>query len=99
MTDAPITEILVQRGKTHGNWEKQAQLAQSMKACFDLAQEPIRTLSKAQREAVDMILMKLSRIGVGDPNEPDHWLDIQGYAKLGQNSDGIVWKVVHDNAA
>jgi hypothetical protein len=89
MDEKPIAEVLVERGKTHGNWEKQANLSQSMKACFDLAQQPIRTLSKAQRDAVDMIIVKLSRIGVGNPNEPDHWLDIQGYAKLGEKSEGL----------
>lgn len=88
----PIAEVLAERGKTHGNWEKQAQLSQAMKHCVDLSQDPFKTLSKAQREALDMIIMKISRIVAGNPNEPDHWLDIQGYAKLGQNSDGIVWK-------
>lgn len=86
MTVHAITSLLSDRDKTHGNWEKQAQLCQSMKACFDLAQEPMRTLSKAQREAVDMIILKLARIGAGNPNEPDHWIDIQGYARLGETS-------------
>jgi hypothetical protein len=29
-----------------------------------------------------MILMKLARVIAGNPNEPDHWRDIAGYAEL-----------------
>lgn len=84
-TDALISE----RHKTHGSWEHQAQLSQSLKSAIDHAQLPVRTLSKGQREAIDMICVKLSRIVVGNPNEPDHWLDIQGYARLGEKSHGL----------
>lgn len=84
-TDALISE----RDKTHGSWERQAQLAQSLKSAIDHAQVPIRTLSKGQREAIDMICVKLSRIAVGNPNEPDHWRDVCGYATLGMRSPGL----------
>lgn len=82
-------ELLAERDKTHGSWERQAQLAQSLKMTIDVAQLPVRTLSKGQREAIDMICVKLSRIVCGNPNEPDHWLDISGYATLGQRSQGL----------
>ena len=84
-----VDEILAERDKTHGNWTKQAQLAQSLKNCVRLAQEPIRTLSKGQMEAIEMILVKISRICHGNPNEPDHWTDIEGYARLGRDSDPL----------
>lgn len=84
-TDALIEE----RGETHGSWERQARLAQTLKGCITMTQEPIRTLSKGQREAIDMICVKLSRIVVGNPNEADHWRDIQGYARLGEKSEGL----------
>ncbi|MCH9665443.1 MAG: hypothetical protein K0U41_06300 [Gammaproteobacteria bacterium] len=32
--------------------------------------------------AVSLISAKLARIAAGNMNEPDHWLDIAGYAKL-----------------
>jgi hypothetical protein len=38
-------------------------------------------MSYVQREAIDMICHKLGRILSGDPSHPDHWLDIQGYAR------------------
>jgi hypothetical protein len=34
------------------------------------------------REALDMILHKISRICTGDPTFKDHWVDIVGYATL-----------------
>jgi len=35
-----------------------------------------------QREALDMIANKLSRILNGNPDLPDHWIDIAGYSLL-----------------
>lgn len=37
-----------------------------------------------QREALDLIATKISRILTGDPFAPDHWDDIAGYAHLGK---------------
>ena len=84
-----VDTLIQERGRTHGDWSKQAQLAQSLKNCVRLAQEPIRTMSKGQMEAIEMILVKVSRICQGNPNEPDHWDDIIGYAKLGKMSDPL----------
>ena len=84
-----VDEILAERDKTHGNWQKQAQLAQSLKNCVRLAQEPLRTLSKGQMEAIEMILVKVSRAVCGNPNEPDHYDDIIGYAKLAKMSEPL----------
>lgn len=39
-------------------------------------------LSSAQRESLDLIATKISRITSGNPNELDHWDDISGYAEL-----------------
>ncbi len=39
-------------------------------------------MTNVQREAVDMICMKLSRIASGHANFADHWEDIQGYSQL-----------------
>lgn len=89
MSEDSTIDLLAQRATTHGDWSRQAQLAQSLKSAIDHAQLPVRTLSKGQREAIDMICVKLSRIVVGNPNEPDHWADIQGYARLGEKSQGL----------
>ena len=31
---------------------------------------------------IAMILRKIGRINAGDPNEPDHWLDLEGCARI-----------------
>jgi hypothetical protein len=39
-------------------------------------------LAPYQKEAIEMICHKLGRILCGNPDTPDHWLDIAGYATL-----------------
>lgn len=78
-----IAEALTnERKNTHGDWTEQAQLARELKETVRLSPN-WKTLKSYQAEALDMLLVKVSRICSGDPNEPDHWLDIQGYAHLG----------------
>lgn len=78
-------ELLAQRLKTHGNWVDVARVANRLKIV--LHQElDIRNveLGAARTEALGMILAKIARIVSGDPNHPDHWDDIAGYAMLGK---------------
>ena len=78
MTD--INEVLEERGKTHGCWTKQAETSQTLKDV--LTECSTNCLSHGQSEALQMICVKMSRIVNGNPNEPDHWKDIAGYATL-----------------
>jgi hypothetical protein len=39
-------------------------------------------MTASQREALEMIAHKISRILAGDPHFADHWTDISGYARL-----------------
>lgn len=83
MTD--INKTLEERGKTHGNWHDQAWLCSWLK--FLMRNNRIgkfEELSASQAEALDMIAVKISRILTGNPNEPDHWRDIAGYATLAE---------------
>jgi hypothetical protein len=41
-------------------------------------------LSPSQKEALEAIAGKIARILNGDPSFADHWIDIAGYAKLGE---------------
>lgn len=75
--------ILVEREKTHGLFGHVAHTAQQLKAVFQLLEH---RRSPAQNEALDLIATKLARILHGNPNEPDHWKDIAGYAKLGEEA-------------
>jgi len=84
---SPAKALTDERKDTHGNWLEQGEFAQEVK-------ELLRTrigwdiLAPHQREAVDMIAMKLSRILCGDPTHADHWDDIAGYAYLGKGGHG-----------
>lgn len=73
------------RRSTHGLWDVQAVTAQALKEIVRAQLGAKHT--PAQREAVEMICVKISRICCGNPDTPDHWLDIQGYAKLGLQGD------------
>lgn len=75
-----INNTLTERGKTHGSFETNALVAQRLKAVIRNLNET--ELSVVQMEALDFITSKIGRICSGNPNEPDHWIDIAGYATL-----------------
>jgi hypothetical protein len=84
MTDT--TALIGDRAKTHGSWFDQSLLQNLIKA--DMHGAPRwHLLSASQKEALDMIAVKVSRIISGNPAEPDHWDDIMGYALLGKSGD------------
>lgn len=70
-------ELHKERGATHGDFREQFDIAQRLKVALGP-----RKLHPIQREALDMIMTKVSRIVTGNPDEPDHWEDIAGYAML-----------------
>lgn len=76
-------ELIGERKKTHGNWATQASIAQELKAIVNKYAVP--QLLPTQREAIEMILVKISRILAGNPSERDHWDDIAGYSLLGKH--------------
>ena len=39
-------------------------------------------MSFEQREGLEMIAHKVGRILAGNPSFPDHWFDIEGYARI-----------------
>lgn len=76
-----LNEILEQRGKEYGDSVGQFQVAQHLKGVMRAGSW--RNMNDSQREAIEMICMKLSRLVAGNPNKQDTWDDIAGYAKLG----------------
>ena len=70
--------VLEERAKTHGHFCDVARSAQVIKSEVDKADH----LDITQIEALDMIATKIARILHGNSNERDHWLDIEGYARL-----------------
>lgn len=75
-------ELLKERGAVHGDWKIQSAMAYELKRQVRLNNE---NLLPFQQEALESICTKISRICCGDPNEPDHWKDIEGYARLGSS--------------
>jgi hypothetical protein len=78
----PREPLLVERQKTHGSFEDNARISQALKLLF--VNEGFGDLCDVHREALDMIALKLSRILSGQADFKDHWRDIAGYAKLGE---------------
>lgn len=76
-----ITATLAQRGERYGEFTNFASICQQLKNVAHNAPN-WATIPDDCREAVDMILHKVSRVLNGDPNYADNWHDIQGYAKL-----------------
>ena len=73
--------LLTERGTTHGDFGENAYISQTLKHLFrECAGWDIMTV--VEREAMDMIALKFSRILSGKPHERQHWEDVVGYAKL-----------------
>lgn len=73
-----IDRILSERERTHGDWVLQSAFSQKLKHLVTSAEG----LNASQKEALEMICVKISRICNGNANDPDHWKDIAGYATL-----------------
>jgi hypothetical protein len=74
-----MTTLLEERGKTHGNAEKQFVISQHIKNILNL-RDRTDYIDPYIIEVVDMIAMKLSRVATGDPHFAEHFDDIAGYA-------------------
>ncbi len=79
---AGVDQVIASREKTHGSYANTARVAQTLKRILRAETANYETLTFRQRESLDHICTKLARIVSGDASEPDHWLDIQGYAKI-----------------
>lgn len=73
--------LLTEREKTHGPFMTTAAKAQQLKDAMQGGKN-WEQLDDIQREVLQMIASKISRILSGNHNEVDHWKDIAGYANL-----------------
>lgn len=76
-----INDLITERASTHGPFEVQAEIAQLLKS-IARSTSGWSKLSFVDKEAIEMILHKLSRILAGNPKEIDHARDLSGYALL-----------------
>jgi hypothetical protein len=73
--------LLTERGTTHGRFLDNATTGQALRDLF--RQSPHwADMDPVCREALDMMACKISRILSGQATFHDHWLDIEGYARL-----------------
>jgi hypothetical protein len=79
-------DIIAERAITHGDFAKNAEVSQKLKAFF--RQCGYDDLPPVQRECLDMMALKLSRVLSGKANHAEHWDDLAGYATLGSAACG-----------
>jgi hypothetical protein len=78
---------LEDREPRYGDFASRSELAQHIKSAFRMSPGWHR-LAPYQRQALDEIAGKISRILNGDPKYDDSWHDIAGYAKLVEDQLG-----------
>jgi len=84
-------DTLKARQSRYGEFTDNARIAQTLKDTMRLSTSENdgdggwHTLSPDQKEALDMIQTKISRILTGVADYSDNWHDIQGFAKLVEN--------------
>ena len=80
-----VADTLNERGTQHGSFADNAKFSQTVKRLMrDLpAWEFLRN---EQKEALEMIALKISRVMSGYADHADHWRDIAGYATLAEQS-------------
>lgn len=84
-----VGKTLEERGKRYGNYLDQTSISNKIKE----AMQEIPTywdMETDQKDALEMIAVKISRIINGDPDYADNWTDIAGYATLvAERLDGV----------
>ena len=79
--DQTIEGILQSREKTHGLYSVQSAMSQRLKSLIRTSPN-WEDMPEYMQESLEIIEQKIARILSGNAYEPDHWLDIIGYAAL-----------------
>lgn len=77
----PVNHVIDAREASHGPYREQAMFAQLLKGMLR-RHKNWEKLPGEQRESLEMVMLKVSRIMSGTGNEPDHWIDMSGYSML-----------------
>ncbi len=77
--------LLEERGTTHGSFTENAIYGQELRSLFRSA-VGWTAMPPVQREALDNIATKLSRILSGQADFSGHWEDVEGYARLAREA-------------
>ena len=76
-----VSSTISERGENYGSFTTGAATMQALKETLR-ANPGYERLEPYQREALDMIMHKASRIVNGNPNYIDSWRDISGFSQL-----------------
>lgn len=76
-----IDETLKQRGAQYGDFLMDARICQDIKRVVT-SMEGWHRLADDQKQALELIIVKIARILNGNPDYKDNWWDIMGYARL-----------------
>ena len=76
-----IDTTLAERGARYGSFMDNARIAQSIKEALHAGGNWC-VMAPDQRECLEMLAAKMSRIVTGDPQYLDNWHDVVGYATL-----------------
>lgn len=76
-----VEDTLNERNKSYGSFFAQSRISEDLKAIMH-GTINWKLLEPDQKEAFDIIAVKIARLLNGDPNFIDGWHDIQGYARL-----------------
>jgi Domain of unknown function (DUF6378) len=83
-----VLETLNDHETKYGDFGELAKAIQAYKSAIRHAPSWIK-MTATQREAAEMIALKLCRIVYGDPLHFDSWHDIAGYATLAVEEFGV----------
>lgn len=81
MEDKKLATVLSERGSRYGTLMSNATISQGLKEILHSSSN-WEAMPPDMREALDMIVHKISRIVEGDFNYDDSWIDISGYSTL-----------------
>lgn len=87
-------KTLEKKGKKYGPFIGTASISIGLKEVMK-QKNSYETLSRVQKEALDMIATKIARIINGNSYIKDNWIDIAGYAALVVNEIEGIEKCFH----
>ena len=85
LDNSDLDAVLDERGTRYGDFVGHARVTQGIKAAMQRSSN-WSGLRDCQKEALDMVAMKIGRILNGDPEYHDSWFDILGYVRLVERS-------------
>lgn len=83
--DQDLPALLLDRGRTHGDFPAVAGIAQALREIYRSSPN-WQKLNDVQREVFDSFAVKQARLLAGNPDFPDHIVDMIGYAELYRQS-------------